>query len=160
MHIKKLEKTAVSTVFSNFFFELISSKLYFVMWSRGGSKNQRTYADCDSRPTAHIRPRWEPSISVHAPLATLWHRRRFFICFLQPAYMRRLRRQISTGCWSYTDYYVYILTFSSVLHGPLRGCLLPRSRITDGKSPDIRCEPKGEPLFTCGSRRFVSVPPE
>ena len=42
----------------------------------------------------------------------------------------------STECWSYTDYYVYILTFSSVLHSPLRGCLLPRSRITDGKSPD------------------------
>ena len=42
----------------------------------------------------------------------------------------------STECWSYTDYYVYILTFSSVLHSPLRRRLLPLSRITDGKSPD------------------------
>ena len=54
--------------------------------------------------------------------------------------------QYSGSC---TDYYVHILTFSSVLPARKERDLQPLSRFRDGKSPPILCEPAG---FPCSLR--------
>ena len=78
----------------------------------------------------------KPSTSVHMLLAAAGGRHRALHHQPSTSVHMLLAAAKSTECWSYTDYYVYILTFSSVLHSPLRRRLLPLSRITDGKSPD------------------------
>ena len=52
--------------------------------------------------------------------------------------------QYSGSC---TDYYVHILTFSSVLPARKERDLQPLSRFRDGKSPPILCEPAGFPCL-------------